>query len=90
MHISRLVETDFGERVARRVGAEVVLRPGLNEGIDADFWSAWCQQHHGEPLAEHFAVVAEEETAADPLPRELLLRSGGLTAWRHTWRGTAR
>jgi hypothetical protein len=72
VHLDRLVETDHGAMEARRIGAEVVLRPGENQ-VDDAFWRAWSTAHAGSALAAHFT----EEGHGDPLSRESLSPSGG-------------
>lgn len=45
--VLRLYQTErpeIGEPIARAVGDPVVLRNGENQ-VDAEFWSAWSEQH---------------------------------------------
>jgi hypothetical protein len=58
----QMVDGDIpGSKVARPIGDGVQIAPGLNQGIDAEFYSAWLEQNK-----EHNILATERWITATP------------------------
>lgn len=49
-----------GVMTARR-GPYVELKPGENDGIDAEWWQAWSEQNKGSIMATNFTVEEQKD-----------------------------